>query len=278
VKTILITGGSAGIGLWCASVLAEQGHQLILVGRNPGKLATARTQVQANATVEVETLTCDFMSLAAVRALADDVLARHDRLDVLINNAGTVLSRRTETIDGHEATFAVNHLAGYLLTERLKPLLVASAPSRIVMTASIGHYQGTMDFDDLGYRQGYGIVKAYSRSKLANVLYMRDLSRELAGTGVTVNALHPGMVSSDIWNGAPWFARPILAVVKRLNMITPEEGGQRLAYLATDPTLSNVTGKYFQNNQIQTPSELAQNDAIAERLRNVSDQLVGLAN
>jgi len=256
-------------------VLAEQGHQLILVGRNPGKLATARTQVQANATVEVETLTCDFMSLAAVRALADDVLARHDRLDVLINNAGTVLSRRTETIDGHEATFAVNHLAGYLLTERLKPLLIASAPSRIVMTASIGHYQGTMDFDDLGYRQGYGIVKAYSRSKLANVLYMRDLSRELAGT---VNALHPGMVSSDIWNGAPWFARPILAVVKRLNMITPEEGGQRLAYLATDPTLSNVTGKYFQNNQIQTPSELAQNDAIAERLRNVSDQLVGLAN
>jgi NAD(P)-dependent dehydrogenase (short-subunit alcohol dehydrogenase family) len=189
-----------------------------------------------------------------------------------------VLSRRTETIDGHEATFAVNHLAGYLLTERLKPLLIASAPSRIVMTASIGHYQGTMDFDDLGYRQGYGIVKAYSRSKLANVLYMRDLSRELAGTGVTVNALHPGMVSSDIWNGAPWFARPILAVVKRLNMITPEEGGQRLAYLATDPTLSNVTGKYFQNNQIQTPSELAQNDAIAERLRNVSDQLVGLAN
>jgi retinol dehydrogenase 14 len=277
VKTILITGASGGIGLWCASVLAEQGHQLILVGRNPGKLAAARTQVQANATVEVETLTCDFMSLAAVRALADDVLARH-RLDVLINNAGTVLSRRTETIDGHEATFAVNHLAGYLLTERLKPLLIASAPSRIVMTASIGHYQGTIDFDDLGYRQGYGIVKAYSRSKLANVLYMRNLSRELAGTGVTVNALHPGMVSSDIWNGAPWFARPILAVVKRLNMITPEKGGQRLAYLATDPTLSNVTGKYFQNNQIQTPSELAQNDAIAERLRNVSDQLVGLAN
>jgi retinol dehydrogenase 14 len=277
MKRILITGASAGIGLWCASVLADQGHQLILVGRNAGKLAAARTQVQANATVEVETLTCDFMSLAAVRALADDVLARH-RLDVLINNAGTVLSRRTETIDGHEATFAVNHLAGYLLTERLKPLLIASAPSRIVMTASIGHYQGTIDFDDLGYRQGYGIVKAYSRSKLANVLYMRNLSRELAGTGVTVNALHPGMVSSDIWNGAPWFARPILAVVKRLNMITPEKGGQRLAYLATDPTLSNVTGKYFQNNQIQTPSELAQNDAIAERLRNVSDQLVGLAN
>jgi NAD(P)-dependent dehydrogenase (short-subunit alcohol dehydrogenase family) len=135
-----------------------------------------------------------------------------------------------------------------------------------------------MDFDDLGYRQGYGIVKAYSRSKLANVLYMRDLSRELAGTGVTVNALHPGMVSSDIWNGAPWYAKPALAVLKRLKMITPEEGGQRLAYLATDPTLSNVTGKYFQNNQIQTPSELAQNDAIAERLRNVSDQLVGLAN
>jgi NAD(P)-dependent dehydrogenase (short-subunit alcohol dehydrogenase family) len=152
---------------------------------------------------------------------------------VLVNNAGTVYAKRTLTADGIEATFAVNHLGGFLLTELLKERLVESAPARTVFTSSIGHYSGTLDLDDLGFERGYQIMRAYSRSKLANILYARYLARELEGTGVTANAVHPGSVATHIWNRAPWFARPVLQVAKRLVMISPEEGARRITYLAT---------------------------------------------
>lgn len=276
MKTILITGATSGVGLECAAQLATGSRHLVLVGRNPDKLCRAKARVTERGAGRVDTLVCDFTSLDAVRALADEVLDRYDRLDVLINNAGTVYARRTETLDGHEATFAVNHLAGYLLTQRLKDLLIASAPSRIVLTASIGHYGGTMDFDDLHYRRGYSILKAYSRSKLANVLYARSLGRELSGTGVTVNAVHPGQVRSNIWDGAPWYTKPALAVLKRFMMITAEEGGRRLSYVADDPSLDGVTEQYFENNCVKQPSALATDTLVAERLREVSDRLIGL--
>jgi retinol dehydrogenase 14 len=276
MRTILITGATSGIGLECARQLAVQSSHLVLVGRNPDKLSYAKAQVTARGVGRVDTILCDFESLASVHALADEVLAHYDRLEVLINNAGTVYARRTETADGHEATFAVNHLGGYLLTQRLKDLLIASAPSRIVITASNGHYAGSMDFDDIHYRRGYSILKAYSRSKLANVLYARSLGRELAGTGVTVNALHPGLVSSNIWDGAPWYSQPVFAVLKRFTMITPEEGGRRLSFVAGDPSLDGITGQYFEDNRVAQPSQLALDDTVAERLRVVSDRLVGL--
>lgn len=276
MKVILITGATAGIGLQCALQLAELGHHLILVGRNPDKLAAAEARTAACGASHVDAHLCDFSSLASVRSLTDTILSEYPRIDVLVNNAGTVHSRRTETVDGYEATFAVNHLAPYLLTERLKELMTASAPSRIVITASRGHYRATLDFDDLGYREGYGMMKAYYRSKLANVLYTRGLARELEGTGVTVNAVHPGMVSSDIWNGAPWFTRPYFALVKRFRMITPEEGGRRLTYLATDPNLLRVNGKYFEENTIKAPSGLAQDETVVRRLREISTDMAHL--
>lgn len=274
LKTYVITGATAGIGLECAVQLAAPDARLVLVGRDSAKLDQAAARVTAAGAAVVDSRLCDFSSLASVRGLALGVLADYDRIDVLINNAGGVFTARTETIDGYESTFAVNHLAGFLLTESLKKLMVAGAPSRIVMTASTGHYRGSMDFDDLGFEQNYSVMRAYSRSKLANVLYTRDLARELADSGVTVNALHPGMVATDIWNGAPWFARPVLAAVKRFKMISPAEGGRRIAYLASDPGLKDITGAYFEDNQITAPSVIAQDDAVAARLRNESEQLI----
>ena len=212
-----------------------------------------------------------------MRQLAKSVLATVDRLDVLVNNAGTVYDERTTTGDGFEATFQVNHLGGFVLTESLKDLLVASAPSRIVFTSSAGHYQGTMDLDDPGFEGGgYTIMRAYNRSKLANVLYARTLARELKDKGVTVNALHPGAVSTGIWSRAPWYARPALAVAK-LFMVSPEKGGARIVQLATDPDLDGTTGLYFQGGSPKEPAAQARDDALGERLCEESARLTGVA-
>ena len=174
---------------------------------------------------------------------------------MLVNNAGTVHARRTVTDDGIEATFQVNHLGGFLLTELLKTRLVCSAPARVVITSSVGHLRGTLDLDDVGFeRGGYSVMNAYARSKLANVLYARSLAAELASSGVTVNAVHPGSVATDIWSGAPWFARPILALAK-LRMLSPADGGRALTHLAVSPEVEGVTGEYFDRFTPRPPSD-----------------------
>jgi retinol dehydrogenase-14 len=278
-KTVVITGASDGIGLECALQVAaaDPGCRIAVVGRNPDRTASAVDRIrEAQPQCRVDSLLCDFADQHAVRRLAEELLATCDRIDVLVNNAGTVYSRRTLTDDGIEATFAVNHLGGLLLTELLLDRLKESAPARVVFTSSAGHYSGTLDLDDLGFEQGYTIMRAYCRSKLANVLTARRLARELAGTGVTVTSLHPGAIATNIWSGAPWFARPVLALVKRWKMESPQVGGSRLAYLATSPEVEGETGGYYQRNRLREPSELARDDALGDRLYDVSAAMVGL--
>jgi NAD(P)-dependent dehydrogenase (short-subunit alcohol dehydrogenase family) len=274
-KTIVVTGATAGIGLESAQQLAAQGHRLVLVGRSPEKLAAAAEKVRAAGAAQVDTLVADFASLDSVRSLAAELRSRLERIDVLVNNAGGVHDKRTLTADGIEATFAINHLAGFLLTELVKDLVVAAAPSRVVFTSSQGHYSATMDFDDLGFDNGYTIMRAYARSKLANVLYTRSLATELEDAGVSVNSLHPGAVATDIWSGAPWYAGPVLALAK-LFMRSPADGGRTITFLATDPSVEGCTGGYYEKFALKEPSELAQDDAVAARLREESGRLVGL--
>jgi NAD(P)-dependent dehydrogenase (short-subunit alcohol dehydrogenase family) len=276
-KRVLVTGATNGIGLEAARGLAGQGAKVVLVGRDAAKTARCLADVRASAPgAEVSSLLCDFSRQKEVRRLAGEVLRGFDRLDVLVNNAGTVFKNRTLTEDGIEATFAVNHLGYFLLTQLLLERIVQSAPARIVNVASIAHRRATMDFDDLFFEHGYFLMKAYARSKLGNVLYTRLLAQKLAGTGVTVNSLHPGTVDTGIWSGAPAWTKPLIAVLRRFAFISAEEGGRRIVQLVARPELSGTTGQYFENGGIVDPAPRARDDALARRLWQESERLTGL--
>ena len=275
-KTVLITGASSGIGLEAGVAVARMGATVVLVAREGEKATRALAEVRTRSgSANVSLLACDLSSLAAVRQLADDVRTRYRRLDVLVNNAGTVSPERRTTIDGIEQTFAVNHLASFVLTNRLLDLLKASAPSRIVHVSSAGHYRGEIDFDNLQYEHGgYSLLKAYARSKLANVLFSNELSRRLAGAGVTSNSLHPGAVRTNIWSHSSWYTKPLLAVLKPF-MLSAAKGGERIVFLATSPEVAGQTGGYYENNRLKAPHPLANDAALSARLWAESERMVG---
>jgi NAD(P)-dependent dehydrogenase (short-subunit alcohol dehydrogenase family) len=274
-KTILISGASSGIGFHAAIDLASRGARIAIVGRDPHRSETAAREVAARSgSKDVSMFLCDFSSQAAVRRLAETFRGRYDRLDVLVNNAGGVNKARTITADGIETTFAVNHLAGFLLTNLLLDSLVRSAPARIVTVASVAHRQASLDFGDLQFERGYSIMRAYSRSKLANILFAHELARRLAGTGVTSNSLHPGSVDTRIWSGAPLWAKPLIQIVFRRFFISAAEGGSYIVRLVANPELNAVTGQYFEKDKASTPSPLALDQALARRLWDVSAALV----
>jgi len=277
-KRVLVTGATSGIGFTAARSLARQGARVSIVGRNAAKTASCVEQLRAAAPgAEVSWFLCDFSRQAEVRRLVAEVLRGMDRLDVLVNNAGTVFQKRELTEEGIEATFALNHLGYFLLTQLLLDRIVQSAPARIVNVASIGHRRATMNFDDLSFEHGYSMMAAYGRSKLANILYTRRLAPKLAGTGVTVNCLHPGAVATAIWSRAPLWARPLIGLVGMFAFISPEEGGQRIVDLVVKPELSATTGQYFENGKLVEPSRLARDEAVAQRLWEESEKLTGLA-
>ncbi len=278
-KTVLITGGNTGIGKATAVALARMGAQVTITSRNPDKgqaaLADIRKQSGSDA---VECLRLDLASLAQVRSFAAEYLAGHPRLDVLINNAGLILSTRSETEDGFETTFGVNHLGHFLLTSLLLPRLKASAPSRIVVLSSDAHrgaWRG-LNFDDLQCTHGYRGMPVYCRSKLANLLFTSELARRLDGTGVTVHAVHPGVVASEF--GSTDDVNGLFAWLVKLGrwaFLTPEKGARTSVYVASDPEVAARSGQYFVRSRPRRPSKAARDDAAATRLWQVSEALTG---
>ncbi len=276
-KTVVVTGATRGIGLQASLALARRGARVVIVGRDRARTASAVAEVEAGiGSKQVSSLLCDFCSQASIRELAEAVRSSCPRLDVLVNNAGGVNKARRLTGDGIETTFAVNHLGPFLLTNLLFDRIRGSAPARVVTVASIGHRHGKLDFDDLGYQRGYSIMRAYTRSKLANVLFAAELARRLAGSGVTSNSVHPGSVDTNIWSGAPLWAKPIIALLFRPSFISAEKGASYVVDLAARPDLADVTGKYFEEGRMVDPAPAARDEALARRLWDVSARMVGL--
>jgi NAD(P)-dependent dehydrogenase (short-subunit alcohol dehydrogenase family) len=275
-KTVLVTGATSGLGLEASVTLARMGAEVVLVGRDRPRGEAAVTTVRRRSGSDAVSLRlCNFASMTQVRALATNVIAGHPKLHVLMNNAGTVHARREVTEDGVERTFAVNHLGAFLFTNLLLDLITRSAPARIVTVTSAAHRSGDMPFDNLQFEHGgYSIMRAYARSKLANVLFTRELARRLVGTGVTANCLHPGAVATNIWSHAPWYTQPFLAAAK-LFMLGVEEGADRLVFAATSRALEGRSGGYYERNREVTPSRLAQDDAIGAELWRRSAALAG---
>jgi NAD(P)-dependent dehydrogenase (short-subunit alcohol dehydrogenase family) len=272
----VVTGASSGIGLATARALATTGATVTLVCRDLSRGEAAVAEVRAaSPTGAVDLALADLSSQAEVRRLAADLLARHPRLHVLVNNAGVVNLRHSTTVDGVESVFAVNHLAPFLLTNLLLDRLRASAPARIVTVASEAHRLGTIDFDDLGRARRYRVMRVYGQSKLANVLFTYELARRLEGTGVTANCCHPGAVATRLGqNNGRWAV--VLTRVLAPFFRTPAQGAATTVHLATSPDVATTSGRYFRNSRPAASSGASHDRATAERLWDISTRLVGL--
>lgn len=278
-KTCLITGATSGIGRSSALGLASLGAKLFLLCRNPARAQETRAEIAARTgNRDVEILIADLGKLGEVRRAARQFLDTGSKLDVLLNNAGVVQTARSETVDGFETTFAVNHLAPFLLTNLLLERIVASAPARIVNVSSDAHkLGGGLDFDDLGASRRYSVVAVYGRSKLANLYFTAELARRLAGTGVSVNAAHPGAVRTELGqnNDAPILK--LLTNLVRPFFRTPERGAETSIWLCSSPDVTEVTGRYFVDRKERKPHPRALDEVAARRLWTESAKLVGLA-
>lgn len=280
-KVCLVTGANQGIGRETAAALARMGATVIMTSRDRAKGEAALADVRSRSgRQDVELMLADFGSFASTRQLAADFKAKHQRLDVLVNNAGAIMTTRSETADGFETTFGVNHLGYFLLTNLLLDTIKASAPARIVNVASRAHLRSEMDFDDLNSRQGrYSAMTTYARSKLANVLFTYELARRLEGTGVTANCLHPGVVRTGFGKNNSGYAKLLFQafqIVARPWLLSPEKGAATSIHVASSPEVEGVTGKYFADCR-ETPSSPASYDEAAQRkLWEVSEELCGL--
>jgi NAD(P)-dependent dehydrogenase (short-subunit alcohol dehydrogenase family) len=275
-RTVLVTGGSGGIGRATALGLARMGAHLAICGRDRERTQGAAGELRAAGGGQVEVFVADLSSQSEVRRLAEEVLQRLSRIDVLVNNVGGYWDTRHVTTDGLERTFALNHLAPFLLTNLLVDRLIHSAPARVVTVSSNAHAQGRIDFDDLQGERSYSGSRAYDQSKLANLLFTYELARRLQGTSVTANALHPGVVRTGFGAEDPGGVQRRLVPVLRPFMKTPAQGAATSIHLASAPDLAQVTGRYFGNRKPKRSSKASYDQAAAARLWQVSAELVGL--
>jgi NAD(P)-dependent dehydrogenase (short-subunit alcohol dehydrogenase family) len=275
-KVVVLTGASSGIGASAALELARRGATVVAVGRDEKRLQQVSERIRGvNPASVAEPLRADFASLSQVRGLARDLLERHPRIDVLVNNAGLVAGKRTLTEDGYESTFAVNHLAPFLLTNLLRERLIASAPSRVVTTSSDAHRSGRIDLDDLQGERRWSSWSAYSNSKLANALFTRALAKRLEGAGVVANCLHPGVIRTRLGRGTP---APIRLGWRAVSIFfkSPDRGATTIVHLASAPEAGEISGAYFVDSRQSRPSARAADDELAEQLWARSEELTGL--
>lgn len=276
-RIVLVTGATSGIGEVTARELVRMGAHVVLHGRNPEKGAAAVARMKADTGSDaIEFLQADLGSLDAIAAAAEEFRARHGRLDVLVNNAGAMHDHRKTTADGFEMTFGVNHLAYHAVTAHLLPSLLEGERPRIVNVASRAHRMARgMGWDDLNAEQKYSPLPAYARSKLANILFTRELARRLEGTGITANCLHPGVVRTNFaMNDSGWI-RTGWSLLARF-ALTPEQGAATTIYLASSPSVTGVTGEYFDKCRPTQPTRFGSDDAAAARLWTVTEELTGL--
>jgi len=272
-KVCIVTGANTGIGKETALGLARLGATVVMVCRDRDRSDAPLNEIkQKSGNDRVELMICDFSSQNSIRQFAEDFTQRRDRLDVLVNNAGVVLRKRSLTEVGIESTFAINHLGYFLVTNLLLDVLRKSAPSRIVNVSSTAHRFGKLDINGWPVGRDYTAFGAYANSKLANVLFTYELARRLKGTGVTANCLHPGGVGTNLYRGLPNFLQALIKLVT----ISPARGARTSIYLASSSEVEGVTGKYFVRRRQHESSEASRNDEAARKLWAVSAELTGL--
>jgi NAD(P)-dependent dehydrogenase (short-subunit alcohol dehydrogenase family) len=277
-QVIVITGGNSGIGKESAVSLARMGATVVITARNPAKGEAALADIrQRSGSSSVDVMALDLADFASIRGFAAELLERFDRLDVLVNNAGGIISDRNHTAQGFELTFGANHLGHFLLTDLLLDRLVQSAPSRVITVASIAHRYalGGLAFDDLQSDLGYNSMDVYAKSKLANLMFSNELARRLDGTGVTSNALHPGAIRSGF--GRSDHARGIDRVAMIVGapfLRSAKSGSKTIVYLASSPDVAGATGGYYVRRKLHRPSKRARDQAAASRVWVASEALV----
>jgi NAD(P)-dependent dehydrogenase (short-subunit alcohol dehydrogenase family) len=272
-KTIVATGATSGIGEVAVLALAGLGARIVFIARDQARAQATMRKLEANAPgLSHRMLLADLSSMAETREVGAAIAESEPRIDMLINNAGALFSDRQVTPEGLELTFALNHMAYFVLTEALRERLIACAPARIVSTSSAAHQGMSLDFTDLQSAKEYRGLRVYGRSKLANILFTRELARRLAGTGVTANCLHPGAVATRFGESSGGWVGRVLPVL-RLFFISPEQGADTIIYLASSPEVADTTGAYFVKRKVTAPSAAAQDDAAAKRLWEASEAL-----